>query len=465
MKTPLAAIVLCAGKGTRMKSERAKVLHAVLGKPLCYYPVQRALELGASHIVAVVGHQGEDVSRTLAALFPHAALRFATQTEQRGTGDAVRSAERALEGFSGAVMILYGDTPLLTQETLAALVEAYETSKGPLALVTTRLEDPSGYGRVVREGGRVRRVVEHKDASVAELAVQEVNAGVYIVESRFLWEALAAVTSTNAQGEFYLTDLVEKAAGRGELGVVQADARETAGVNDRVDLAGCARVLQQRINLRHMKAGVTLQDPATTYIDEDVTVDPDTELGPNVSLQAGTHVGSDVFIGQGSVLTASDISDGTLIRPYSLFENAKVGKGCQVGPFSRLRPGSVLDEGVHLGNFVETKKTRIGKGSKASHLSYLGDATIGAGVNIGAGTITCNYDGVNKFGTVIEDGVFIGSDTQLVAPVTVHQGSYVGAGTTVTRDVPAMSLSLSRAPQVIKEGWVARKKQKEPVKP
>lgn len=458
MTTPLAAVVLCAGKGTRMKSERAKVLHPILGQPLCAYPLKRALELGASPVVPVVGHQAEEVERALRTRFSQAPLRFALQAEQRGTADAVRSARPALEGFTGRVLILYGDVPLVRRETLEALLQAHEAAGGLLSMVSTFPQDPTGYGRVLREGERVVRIVEHKDCTPEQRAVRECNAGIYVVESSFLWEALQRVDSHNAQGELYLTDLVEMAAARGRVGAIAADFEETAGVNDRVELAARARSLQARINERHMRAGVTLLDPATAYIEEDVSIGPDTEIGPSVSLGAGTVVGRGVSIGQGCVLSASRVADGSVLKPYTVLEEAVVGERCILGPFARLRPGTALEEGVHLGNFVETKKARIGRGSKANHLSYLGDANVGAGVNVGAGTITCNYDGVDKHVTEIGDGAFIGSDTQLVAPVKVGAGAYVGAGTTVTKEVPPGSLAVSRAPQVNKQGWAARKK-------
>ena len=460
MNSKIAAVVLCAGKGTRMKSDRAKVLHAILNRPLCAYPISRALEVGAEQVVAVVGHQADAVEATLRKHFPDRGLAFATQAEQKGTAHAVRCAQDALQGFSGAVLILYGDTPLLRRETLDQLLEAYRASGGPLAIVTTTPPNPKGYGRVVREGGQVQRVVEEKDCTDAQRALTEANAGVYVADAAFLWEALSQIKPANAQGEFYLTDVVELAARRGKVATVQMAFADTAGVNDRVDLANCGKALQIRINERHLRDGVTFVDPATAYVDEDVQIGSDTVVGPMVTLAAGSVIGKNVSLGQGSVVTASRIEDGCEVKPYSVFEEAVVGPRCLVGPFSRLRPGSELAEGVHLGNFVETKKTRIGKGSKASHLSYLGDATIGAGVNVGAGTITCNYDGVHKHQTVLEDDVFIGSDSQLVAPVKVGQGAYVAAGTTVTKDVPPLSLALTRPPQVIKEGWVARKKQK-----
>ena len=455
-----AAIVLCAGQGKRMKSDRAKVLHPILGRPLCAYPIARALEAGASPVVAVVGHQGEEVQAAVRRTFPNAPIRFAVQAEQKGTGHAVRCAEEALRDYSGPVLILYGDVPLLREETLTALLEAYRESGAPLALVTTLLDNPTGYGRVVRDGGQIRRVVEHKDATAAERTIKECNAGLYVVDSGFLFQALSEVKPENAQGEFYLTDLVEMAARRapGRIKAMVADHLETSGVNDRAELAARARELRTRINLRLMRAGVTLIDPDAAWIDETVEIAPDTEIAPNVSLQGRTRIGRGVRIGQGCVLVDSVVLDGTEIKPYSVLEEAEVGERCVIGPFSRARPGTQLAEGVHLGNFVETKKARIGRGSKANHHAYLGDAEIGAGVNVGAGTITCNYDGVNKHRTVVEDEVFIGTDSQLIAPVTIGRGAYVGAGTTVVQDVPPMSLALSRAPQVNKEGWVEKKK-------
>jgi len=461
MTAPLAAVVLCAGKGTRMKSEKAKVLHPILGKPLCAYPLMRALDLGASPVVPVVGHQAEEVERNVRTHFPSAPLRFALQREQRGTADAVRSAEEALKGFSGHVLILYGDVPLVRRETLEALVAAHEKSGGVLSLVSTSPADPTGYGRVLREGGRVVRIVEHKDTTPEQRAVRECNAGIYVVASSFLWPALGRIKSANAQGEFYLTDLVEMAAAQGPVGSVEADFGETAGVNDRVELAARARDMQTRINTQHMRAGVTLHDPAATWIEEGVAIGPDTEVFPMVTLAGGTVVGRNVTIGQGCVLTASSVADGVNLKPYTVLEEARVGERSIVGPFARLRPGTELAEEVHVGNFVETKKARIGRGSKANHLAYLGDARIGAGVNVGAGTITCNYDGVNKHLTELGDGVFIGSDSQLVAPVKVGEGAYVGAGTTVTKDVPPGSLAVSRTPQVNVEGWAARKKERQ----
>jgi bifunctional UDP-N-acetylglucosamine pyrophosphorylase/glucosamine-1-phosphate N-acetyltransferase len=462
MNEPLAAVVLCAGKGTRMKSSTAKVLHPVLGQPLAAWPVGRALALGCNPVVAVVGHQADQVHAVLEARFPGQPLRFATQAEQRGTADAVRAALGALDGVSGPVLVLYGDTPLLRGSTLEELVDTFRRSNAPLALVTTKVHDPAGYGRVLRVSGRLTGIVEERDCTADQRAIREINAGVYLIDAVFLREGLTALRPANAQGEYYLTDLVALAAQKGDVGSVSAEFEDTAGVNDRADLAACARVLQGRINLEHMRAGVTIQDPASVTIEPSVTIGPDTTIEPNVSLRGNTRIGRGVTLGQGSVLLSTEVGDGTTVLPYSVGTESTVGPRCLVGPFARMRPGTELAEGVELGNFAETKKARLGPGTKAHHHCYLGDAVIGAKVNVGAGTITCNYDGFGKHRTEIADGAFIGSDTQLVAPVKVGEGSYVGAGTTLTEDVPPDTLVFSRAPRIVKEGWPSRRRAKAP---
>ncbi len=406
-------MVLCAGKGTRMKSEQAKVLHPLLGRPLCAWPIAAAAEAGARPVVVVLGHQADDVRAAIKTQFASLEPRFAVQTQPLGTADAVRAAAAELRDASGSVLLLYGDTPLLTAATLRRLLDAQGSGRGPLALVSCRAVDPYGYGRLVREGGRVVRVVEERDASDAERRIVEVNAGVYAVDADFLWKALASLKPSNAQGEYYLTDVVALAAAQGEVAVVAADFEETAGVNDRVELAACARQLRRRINQGHMRAGVTLEDPDSTTIEGPVELAADVVVEAFVTLRGRTRLAEGARIGQGSVLSDVDVGAQTEVRPYCVMEQSRVGARCVLGPFARLRPGSELAEGVHLGNFVETKKARIGKGSKANHLSYLGDAVVGAGVNVGAGTITCNYDGVAKHLTELGDGVFIGSDTQL----------------------------------------------------
>jgi bifunctional UDP-N-acetylglucosamine pyrophosphorylase / glucosamine-1-phosphate N-acetyltransferase len=464
----IAAVVLAAGKGTRMKSDKAKVLHRVCGRPLAWFPVRAALALDCAPVVAVVGHQAETVEKELGPLFPGAPLQFALQAEQLGTGHAVTCAQAALReaGFQarGSVLLLCGDTPLVTAETLQRLVRAKEKSRAPLAFITARSEDPKGYGRVVRNAkGGAERVVEEKDASAAEKQIGEVNAGIYLCDSAFLFRALAQASRNNAQGEHYLTDIVSVAASAAREGraiwpvTIEASEEEVSGVNDRAQLAWSAARLRERRLAALMRDGVSITDPAVTYVDEGVEIGADCVLEPLVSVRGRTRLGSAVEVGQGCVLVDVEIEDGARILPYSHLEGAKVGKGAIVGPFARLRPGAQVGSQAHVGNFVELKKTVLGKGSKANHLSYLGDAVIGEGVNVGAGTITCNYDGRKKHVTVIEDGAFIGSDTQLVAPVTVHQGAYVGSGTTVREDVPPGSLAVSAGKQRNIEGWVAKK--------
>jgi bifunctional UDP-N-acetylglucosamine pyrophosphorylase/glucosamine-1-phosphate N-acetyltransferase len=454
----LAAIALCAGKGTRMKSEKAKLLHPLLGHPLCWYPIRRLLELGVSRIVAVLGYQAAEVRAALEKGFPEQQTRFAVQTEQKGSADAARSAHSQLRDYSGPILIVNGDLPLLRVASLRALVDAYRKSKAALAIGTTILPDPTGYGRVLRSGQRILRVVEEADSTPKQKKIRECNAGIYLVDSTFLWDALEKIRPDNAQRELYLPDLVELAAHKKQISSHPIAAEEAAGVNDRAELAACAKVLQLRINSGWMKAGVSFLDPDTAYIAEGIEIGADSEIGPSVSVFGQSRIGRGVSLGQGAVVINSEIGDGTEIRPYTVMEGAKIGRECILGPFSRLRPGSHLEPQVRLGNFVETKKAHIGKGSKANHLSYLGDAEIGSGVNIGAGTITCNYDGSHKYQTVLGDGVFVGSDTQFIAPVRVGDGAYIGAGTTVTEDVPPLSLTLSRTPQVIKEGWVSKKR-------
>ncbi len=458
---PHAAVVLAAGKGTRMKSPRAKVLHEAAGLPLVAWPIEAALALGCGPIVVVVGHQAAEVEATVLRCFPKAPLAFALQAEQLGTAHAVGQAQDALAGHAGRVLILYGDVPLLTPTTLERLQAAGRTS--PVAFLSMIPPDPTGYGRVVRDGaGAVTAIVEHRDADAAQRAIGECNAGIYDVDAAFLWRALAEIRPDNAQGELYLTDIVAMAARERTPAVaIVAPHEEVAGVNDKRELATVAAVLRRRILDRHMIEGVTIVDPASTFVDASVRLAPDVELGPSVRLAGRTIVGAGTRIGQGCVLTDSIVGENVELKAYSVLEEAVVGARSIIGPFARLRPGTELAEEVHIGNFVETKKTKVGRGSKANHLAYLGDATIGAKCNVGAGTITCNYDGVHKYATVLGDGVFIGSDTQLVAPVTVGDGAYVGAGTTVTQDVPAGALAISRAPQVNKPGWVAAKKEKQ----
>jgi bifunctional UDP-N-acetylglucosamine pyrophosphorylase/glucosamine-1-phosphate N-acetyltransferase len=454
---PLAAIVLAAGKGTRMKTRRAKVLHQVCGRPMVYYPVKRALEAGADPVVVVVGHQADEVEAALRAALPGAPLRFARQEQQLGTAHAVLAAKRSLAGYRGPVVILSGDTPLLTTSTIAS-VAAARKAPGSLAFATMNLENPEGYGRVVHAPGKgPALIVEEKDATPEEREIKEVNAGLYVTDAEFLWSTLSRVDSKNAQRELYLTDLVALAADGPGAVAVRVPPVEASGVNDQEDLSLAIRALTRRLTQALMEGGVTIEDPERFDVDEGVTVGPDTVIEPGVRLRGSTRVGEGCVVGQGSILVDTVVEPEVTILPYCHFREARLGRAAIVGPFSRLRPGADVGPEAHVGNFVELKKTRLGKGSKANHLTYLGDATIGAGVNVGCGTVTCNYDGEKKHPTVIGDGVFVGSDSILVAPIRIGKGSYVAAGSTLTEDVPAGSLALGRARQVTKKGW-ARKR-------
>lgn len=454
-KAGLACVVLAAGQGTRMRSAKSKVLHQVLGRPMVTYPIGLAQALRASPIVAVLGHQRDAVEQAIAAEFGAEAVHVVEQTEQLGTGHALRMALPALAQANGMVLVLYGDVPLLTRETLNALVGTARRY-ACLSLVTATPPDPTGYGRIVRdERGHVLRVVEHKDATPEERAITEVNAGIYAGPAAFFREALRGLVPRNAQGEFYLTDIVAQAAGTIGVSTIEANFRHVAGVNDRQQLAAAEAILRQRVNTRWMEHA-TLRDPESITIESAVVVGVDAEIARGAVLRGKTKIGRGARIGEGCILVDTEVGAGAEVRAYTVATEATVGPGAKIGPFAHLRPGSVLGPDVHVGNFVETKKTRMGKGSKANHLAYLGDAVIGSGVNVGAGTITCNYNGYEKRVTVIEDGAFIGSDTQLVAPLTVGKRAVVAAGTTVTKDVPAGALVLTRVAETIVPGYADR---------
>lgn len=454
----LAAVVLAAGKGTRMKSGLIKVLHPAAGLPVIAWPVAAAREAGADPIVLVIGHQANAVQ----AVFRGAAdIRSAMQEEQLGTGHAVACALEALPGFRGTVLILCGDTPLLRPETLKSLFRFHLENRSALTVLTAMMDDPTGYGRVLRDAsGEVTGIIEEKDADAEQKNIREINSGIYCMESDFLFGNIKSIGNDNAQKEYYLTDLLAVAVGKGVtcLAMPTADADEIIGINDRSQLADASRVLRRRINRELMLSGVTMIDPEQTYIDSGVTIGADTIIHPICHIGGGTVIGSGCEIEQGVSISGCRIGDDCHIKAGSVLEDSELHENVAVGPMAHLRPGTLLHSHVKIGNFVETKKIVMGKGSKASHLTYLGDATIGSEVNIGCGTITCNYDGVNKHRTVIGDAVFIGSDVQLVAPVTVGRNSLVAAGTTVTVDVPPDSLAISRLPQINKEGWRLKKR-------
>jgi bifunctional UDP-N-acetylglucosamine pyrophosphorylase/glucosamine-1-phosphate N-acetyltransferase len=453
-----AAVILAAGRGTRMKSAHPKVLHPVSGRPMIQYPVQLAGSLGCEPTVLVLGFGAEEVRTVLGS----DEIRLVLQEEQLGTGHAMLCAREALADFHGTLLLLCGDVPLLQRHTLERLLDYHAARKAAATVLTAEMADPHGYGRIIRDGEVVLRIVEEKDASQKEKAVREINTGIYALEAPLVFEMLGSVGRDNAQGEYYLTDVVAALRASGHMvgALAAGDAEETMGINDRVQLARASAIMRRRINETLMKGGVTLLDPQTAYIDPDVRIGEDTVIYPGVHLRGMTVIGRNCLIEPGAIISDCHLADGVHIKAGSVLQEAEVGSHTDVGPMAHLRPGTVLAGHNKIGNFVETKKANIGEGSKASHLTYIGDAEVGREVNIGCGTITCNYDGVKKHRTIIEDHVFVGSDTQFVAPVRVGRNSLIGAGSTITRDVPPDSLALSRAPQVVKEGWRLKKKEK-----
>ena len=464
-----AAIILAAGKGTRMKSNLPKVLHEVAGKPMIGHTIELLKVLGVSKIIVVIGHEGSMVREA----FDDKRITFVEQGRTLGTGHAVMRAVTRLKGFSGDVLILSGDVPLVKKETIRALYKVRGrvgkgSKKAALAFISTIIRSPAGYGRVVRDRhNAVSRIVEHKDCNPLERTINEVNTGHYLVDAKFLFANIKRVGKKNAQGEYYLPELVRLAVADGlrVKALTHADPAEVMGVNNRVELAMANCLMRLRIVREHMHSGVTMMDPGVTYIDAPVKLGRDTVIYPSVHLEGSTVIGRNCVIEEGVKIIDSVIGNNTTIKSYSIIESSRVGSAVSIGPLARLRPGNRVGDKAHIGNFVELKNSTLGAETKAGHLTYLGDAVIGRKVNIGAGTITCNFDGrvrngKRKHTTRIGDGAFIGSDSQLVAPVRIGKKAYVGAGTTVTKDVPPGALVTSRGDERVSLGWVKKAKLK-----
>lgn len=446
-------VVLAAGKGTRMKSSLYKVLHKVSGKPMVEHVIDNVSKLGVDEIVTVTGFGAEAVKDVLGNK-----SQYVLQEEQLGTGHAVDQAEEILGGKDGVTMVVCGDTPLIRAETIELLFNSHIENDSKATILTAIAPNPTGYGRVIRdEDGNVQKIVEQKDASVDELKVQEINTGTFCFDNKLLFEALKKVDNSNAQGEYYLTDVIELLKQDGHIvgAYCTDDFDETIGVNDRVVLSQAETILRARLNEMHMRNGVTLIDPATTYIESDAEIGPDTIIYPGTMITGKTIIGSECKIGPNSEIANSTIGNKTVVR-QSVVAESKIGDETNIGPFAHIRPASDLGNNIRIGNFVEVKKSTIDNKTNVSHLSYIGDAKLGSEVNVGCGTITVNYDGKNKFQTVIEDGAFVGCNSNLMAPVTIGKNTIVAAGTTVTKDVPENDLAISRVTQVNKEGYAKK---------
>ncbi|MTI82111.1 MAG: bifunctional UDP-N-acetylglucosamine diphosphorylase/glucosamine-1-phosphate N-acetyltransferase GlmU [Firmicutes bacterium] len=446
----LAAVILAAGKGTRMKSKLPKVLHQVGGKPMLGHVLGAASEAGAEKLVVVAGYGRDEVES-----FVDDVAEVVLQEQQLGTAHALMQSASALRSFPGHVLVLCGDTPLITPETLSKLVNYHEGNKASATVLTANMQDPTGYGRIIRdEQGRVKRIVEQKDGSAEELAVKEINTGLYCFSASGLFEAIEQISSENAQGEYYLPDIIEIYNRQGKIVTACAcdDSAEIMGINNRKQLAVAEKELRGRVLDRLMFDGVTIVDPDSTYVDSTVSVETDTVLYPGTMLEGSTQITSGSQIGPNTRIVNSEVGANCKVQ-YSVVMDSVLGPECYVGPYAYIRPGCRLAAGVKIGDFVEVKKSQLGSGSKVPHLSYIGDAIIGNGVNVGAGTITCNYDGKEKHVTIINDGAFIGSNTNLVAPVKVGEGALIAAGSTITKDVPERALGVARARQSNKENW------------
>jgi bifunctional UDP-N-acetylglucosamine pyrophosphorylase / glucosamine-1-phosphate N-acetyltransferase len=454
-----AIAIMAAGKGTRLKSKHPKVLHEVGGKPLLAHVISAASQVVApAEIYAIIGHEADRVRAAVSGT----GVQFVLQSEQRGTGHAIMTAADALKNYDH-VLVLSGDAPLISSQTISGIRDFHLAQGAAMTILSARLEDPSGYGRVIRRSlgsDEVQAIVEQKSLKKGQEKIHEINSGFYAFATKPLFDHIDELGTANTHGEFYLTDMaaILKRAGARVVAVETTNPHEVLGSNTRAELVALDRYMRMAKCHQLMAAGVTIYYPESSVIDADVEIGADTVIEPFVQLLGRTRIGADCRVRSYSVIKDSEIGDAVIVRPETVMDEARIGAGAIIGPFSHLRPGSDIGEAAHVGNFVETKKITLGKNSKANHLSYLGDAEIGSGVNVGAGTITCNYDGVNKHKTVIEDGVFVGSDATLVAPVRIGKGAYVAAASCITENVPAESLALGRARQTVKEGWAREKR-------
>ena len=449
------SVILAAGMGTRMKSKMPKVLHKVCGKPLSKWVIDASEAAGADKVCAVVGHKAETVKEVLGDV-----CEFALQAEQKGTGHAVMQAIDVIKNSKGEVVILNGDTPLITAETINKAIEYHKNNGNQATVITAILDDATGYGRIVRDNdGSVLKIVEQKDASKEEKKINEVNSGMYVFDAQSLVYALDKINPNNAQGEYYLTDTLEilLSAGKKIGGYAISDNDEIRGINDRVQLNEAEKIMQKRINEYHMRNGVTMRNPESVYIEDGVEIGNDTEICQNVTIKSGTKIGSDCVIGSGSMLDRAVIHDGVDVLSSVILES-EVDEGTHVGPFAYIRPNCHVGKEVKVGDFVELKNSNIDDGTKISHLTYIGDSDVGKRVNFGCGTVTCNYDGKKKYRTTIGDDCFVGCNTNFVSPINVGDGVYIAAGSTITEDIPENSLSIARARQVNKEGWKDKRK-------
>ena len=449
------SVILAAGMGTRMKSKMPKVLHKVCGKPLSKWVIDASKAAGSDKVCAVVGHKAETVKEVLGDV-----CEFALQAEQKGTGHAVMQAIDVIKNSKGEVVILNGDTPLITAETINKAIEYHKNNGNQATVITAILDDATGYGRIVRDNdGSVLKIVEQKDASEEEKKINEVNSGMYVFDAQSLVYALDKITPNNAQGEYYLTDTLEilLSAGKKIGGYAISDNDEIRGINDRVQLNEAENIMQKRINEYHMRNGVTMRNPESVYIEDGVEIGNDTEICQNVTIKSGTKIGSDCVIGSGSMLDRAVIHDGVDVLSSVILES-EVDEGTHVGPFAYIRPNCHVGKEVKVGDFVELKNSNIDDGTKISHLTYIGDSDVGKRVNFGCGTVTCNYDGKKKYRTTIGDDCFVGCNTNFVSPINVGDGVYIAEGSTITEDIPENSLSIARARQVNKEGWKDKRK-------